>query len=133
MIRTRKSQAVRYLTLLITGAVLGVAMKPATQRVRAARASAAAAAIVHATPTPTPVRARYNGKIVFTSDRHNSSALSIWSMNPDGSSPSRLTDDKGRTEKLPLGKFTDLAERIGENLIVETAVLDGEIGPVSIR
>src|SRR6266852_3500082 len=100
MIRTRKSQAARYLTLMITGAVLGAAMKPAIQSVRAARASAAADAIVQASPSPTPARARYNGKIVFTSDRHNSS-LSIWSMNPDGSSPTRLTDDKGRTERLP--------------------------------
>jgi len=97
---TRKRQAARYLTLLITGAVLGVAMKPATQRVRGASASFAVDAIVKATPTPTPVRTRYNGKIVFTSDRHNS-ALSIWSMNPDGSSPTRLTDETGRTERLP--------------------------------
>lgn len=95
-----KSQAARYLIVLITGAFLGVAMKPAAQRVRAASASLPGGAIVQATPTPTPTRGRYNGKIVFTSDRHNS-ALSIWSMNPDGSSPTRLTDDKGRTEKLP--------------------------------
>jgi TolB protein len=27
--------------------------------------------------------------------------LSIWSINPDGSSPTRLTDDKDRTAKLP--------------------------------
>jgi Tol biopolymer transport system component len=98
MSRTRKSQAARYLTLLITGAVLGVPMKPATQRIRAA--SASTDLIVQATPTPRPVRGRYNGKIVFTSDRHNE-ALSIWSMNPDGSSPTRLTDDKSRTERLP--------------------------------
>jgi Tol biopolymer transport system component len=100
MSRTRKSQAARYLTLLITGAVLGVPMKPAAQRARAAGATAEADAIVQATPTPRPVRGRYNGKIVFTSDRHNE-ALSIWSMNPDGSSPTRLTDDKSRTERLP--------------------------------
>src|SRR5258705_13931370 len=73
-------------------------MKPATQGARAASASAEADAIVQATPTP--LRSKYNGKIVFTSDRHNE-ALSIWSMNPDGSSPTRLTDDKSRTERLP--------------------------------
>jgi Tol biopolymer transport system component len=48
----------------------------------------------------TPVRGRYNGKIVFISDRHYK-GLSIWSMNPDGSSPTRLTDDKARTDRLP--------------------------------
>src|SRR5258705_292348 len=95
MSRRRKSQTARYLALLITGAVLGVAIKPATQRVRAA---SDADATVRATPKP--ARGRYNGKIVFRSNRHDSS-LSIWSMNPDGSSPTRLTDDKSRTERLP--------------------------------
>lgn len=47
------------------------------------------------------VRGKFNGKLVFASDRHNS-ALSIWSMNPDGSSPTRLTDGKSRTETLPI-------------------------------
>ena len=55
---------------------------------------------VHAQATSNAVRGKHNGKIVFTSDRHYK-GLSIWSMNPDGSSPTRLTDDKGRTEKLP--------------------------------
>src|ERR1051325_8573346 len=93
MSRKRKNQAAHYLTLLIAGAVLGVTMTPATQSVPAARGS-------DATVQATPVRSKHNGKIVFTSDRHNS-ALSIWAMNPDGSSPTRLTDDKSRTEKLP--------------------------------
>jgi Tol biopolymer transport system component len=97
MSRTRKNQAARYLTLMITGAALGVAIKPATQRVRAANASHADVTVQ---ATATPVRGRYNGKIVFVSDRHNV-ALSVWSMNPDGSSPTRLTDDTSRTERLP--------------------------------
>jgi Tol biopolymer transport system component len=86
-----------YLALLITSAVLAVAMTPAAQSVPATRGSD-----VHATAqaTPNPVRGRYNGKIVFTSDRHNK-ALSVWTMNPDGSSPTRLTDDKSRSERLP--------------------------------
>lgn len=99
MSRARRSQAARYLTLLITCAVLVGAMKLGTQRVRAAGASDAYA-IAQATPTPTPMRGRYNGKIIFTSNRHNS-ALSIWSINPDGSSPTRLTHTQPRGEKLP--------------------------------
>lgn len=47
------------------------------------------------------IRGKYNGKLVFTSDRHNS-ALSIWTINPDGSSPTRLTDGKLRSENLPI-------------------------------
>ena len=97
MSRTRKSKAPHYLTLLITAALLGVAMTRATQISPAARGSE-----VHATvqAASNPVRGRHNGKIVFTSDRHYK-GLSIWTMNPDGSSPTRLTDDKSRTEKLP--------------------------------
>lgn len=48
----------------------------------------------------TQSRVIYNGKIVFSSDRHYK-GLSIWSMNPDGSSPTRLTDDKSRNKNLP--------------------------------
>ena len=43
---------------------------------------------------------KFNGKLVFSSDRHNSS-LSIWTINADGSSPVRLTDGKARTASLP--------------------------------
>jgi Tol biopolymer transport system component len=43
---------------------------------------------------------RFNGKIVFASDRHNSS-LSLWSINPDGSSPTRLSDGRSRSPQLP--------------------------------
>jgi Tol biopolymer transport system component len=76
---------VHYLALLITGALLGVAITPATPREQV---------------TQKPSRGRYNGKIVFISDR-NYKGLSVWSMNPDGSSPTRITDDKSRTERLP--------------------------------
>ena len=94
MSRTRKNTAARYLTILITGTVLIAAMTSVTLSVSAVRRSA--------TPqvTQNPSRGRHNGKIVFTSDRHYK-GLSIWTMNPDGSSPTRLTDDKTRTEKLP--------------------------------
>lgn len=76
----------KHLTLLITVTFLTVAMTPTTGS--------------DAQTTPTPPKVRYNGKIVFISDRHYR-GLSVWSMNPDGSSPTRLTDDKSRTENLP--------------------------------
>ncbi|MDQ3668551.1 MAG: DUF4214 domain-containing protein [Acidobacteriota bacterium] len=46
------------------------------------------------------MRGRYNGKLVFTSDRHNA-ALNIWTMNSDGSSPRRLTHLTPRGDDLP--------------------------------
>jgi len=79
--------AVRCLVLLITGALLGVAMTPVTHS-------------VPAQITQKPLRGRHNGKIVFISDR-DYKGLGVWSMNPDGSSPTRITDDKSRTERLP--------------------------------
>jgi Tol biopolymer transport system component len=78
----RKSRAAHYLTLLIAGTLLVLVSTSST-----------------AQPTPNQSR-RHNGKIVFTSDRQYK-GLSIWTMNPDGSSPTRLTDDSSRTEKLP--------------------------------
>ena len=90
MSSTRKHRAAYYLALLITVTILSVAIAPAT----------GSDAQTTARTTPTPPKVRYNGKIVFISDRHYK-GLSIWSMNPDGSSPTRITDDKSRTEKLP--------------------------------
>ena len=86
-----------YLAVLITGALLAVAMIPASQRVSAGRGSDVK---TNVQATPKPIRGRHNGKIVFISDRHYK-GLSIWSMNHDGSSPTRLTDDKSRGERLP--------------------------------
>ena len=80
MSRTRKNHAALYIAFLITGIVLSVAMPSA----RAQK----------------PSRGKHNGKIVFISDR-NYKGLSVWSMNPDGSSPTRLTDDTSRAKKLP--------------------------------
>ena len=69
-------------------------MTPTTQSVPAAGESTFVQA------SPKQLKGRHNGKIVFSSNRHNK-ALSIWSMNPDGSSPTRITDEKSRTERLP--------------------------------
>jgi Tol biopolymer transport system component len=46
------------------------------------------------------MRGTFNGRIAFTSDRHNR-ALSIWTINPDGSDPQRLTFPTPRGAQLP--------------------------------
>jgi Tol biopolymer transport system component len=43
-----------------------------------------------------PAAGNFNGRIAFTSTR-NSAAFDIYTVNPDGSSPTRLTDDQGHT------------------------------------
>jgi Tol biopolymer transport system component len=48
---------------------------------------------------PALAKGTFNGKLVFSSDRHNR-GLSIWTMDADGSSPVRLTDEKARTANL---------------------------------
>lgn len=85
MSKARKSRAAH---LLISVALLSVAMTPVAHSVTAGRG---------VQPT---VPTKHNGKIVFSSDRHYK-GISIWTMNPDGSSPTRLTDDASRMEKLP--------------------------------
>jgi len=94
--RLTSQPARRYLTILISSAVLSVAMKSVAERVPGFSASPGATMQV----TATQKRGKYNGKIVFVSNRHNE-ALSIWTMNPDGGSLTRLTDEKSRTEWLP--------------------------------
>ena len=75
-----------YLALVVTVTLLSMATGSHAQ--------------TRARTTSTQSTAVYNGKIVFSSDRHYK-GLSIWSMNPDGSSPARLTDDTSRTKNLP--------------------------------
>jgi TolB protein len=51
---------------------------------------------------PTKIKStKFNGKIAFVSNRHNGRGLSIWTMNADGSSPTRLTGDDSRSKRLP--------------------------------
>lgn len=50
---------------------------------------------------PNPARGKFNGKLVFYSNRNNARGFSIWTMNADGSSPTRLTDDSSRTARSP--------------------------------
>jgi len=54
------------------------------------------------------IRGRYNGKIVLVSDRHYGQGLSVWTINPDGSSPTRLTNGKPRRDNVPL--FASVSE-----------------------
>ncbi len=70
------------LYLLATGFLLTLAASKSVQRVEASAGVSTSAPSV-------PIKGRYNGKLVFASDRHNS-ALSIWTMKPDGGSPTRL-------------------------------------------
>src|SRR5438128_2724557 len=49
----------------------------------------------------TGTRARYNGKLVFSSDRQNDGGLKLWTMNPDGSSQTQLTFESERGPTLP--------------------------------
>lgn len=77
------------LALVVCCAIAGVAL------------SAHAGGVSHLEKAfPETSAGRFNGKIVFASDRHNSS-LSLWSMNADGSSPTRLTDGRSRSPNLP--------------------------------
>src|SRR6267143_73115 len=53
-----------------------------------------------AAPISAVLGSKFNGKIAFTSNRHNT-GLSIWTMNADGGNPTRLTDEKSRPKTLP--------------------------------
>jgi len=77
--------------------------KAATFDASAASSGESSGTVSHAlwSNTTEPLRGKFNGKLVFSSDRHNGHGLSIWTVNADGSSPTRLTDDKSRTDRLP--------------------------------
>jgi len=47
------------------------------------------------------MRGRYNGKLVFTSDRQNDGGIKLWTMNPDGSNQTQLTFESERGPTLP--------------------------------
>ncbi len=46
-------------------------------------------------------RGRYNGKLVFGSDRQNDGGIKLWTMNPDGSNQTQLTFESERGPTLP--------------------------------
>jgi Tol biopolymer transport system component len=51
--------------------------------------------------TTSGARGRYNGKLVFSSDRQNDGGLKLWIMNPDGSNQTQLTFESERGPTLP--------------------------------
>ena len=51
--------------------------------------------------TSPTMRGRYNGKLVFSSDRGNDGGIKLWTMNPDGSNQVQLTFESGRGPTLP--------------------------------
>jgi TolB protein len=52
-------------------------------------------------PTPAPSRGKYNGKLVFNSNRQNDGGIKIWTMNSDGSNRTQLTFESDRDPALP--------------------------------
>jgi Tol biopolymer transport system component len=51
--------------------------------------------------TSAALRGQYNGKLVFASDRQKKGDQKLWTMNPDGSSPTQLTFESERGPTLP--------------------------------
>src|SRR5437588_10469184 len=49
----------------------------------------------------TATTGRYNGKIVFTSNRQNDGGIKLWTMNPDGSNQTQITFESDRGPGLP--------------------------------
>ena len=46
-------------------------------------------------------RGRYNGKLIFASDRQAEGGVKLWTMNSDGSNPTQLTFESDRDPSLP--------------------------------
>ncbi len=76
--------------LLICFAVAVVAA--ATTRRVQANTSIIANSRAQTLSTPVQSNEKVNGKIVFSSDRRRDFNFTIWTMNPDGSNPTQLTD-----------------------------------------
>jgi len=51
--------------------------------------------------TSPTMRGRYNGKLVFSSDRGNDGGIKLWTMSPDGSNQTQLTFESDRGPNLP--------------------------------
>ncbi|CAN5884394.1 hypothetical protein BH18ACI4_BH18ACI4_07090 [soil metagenome] len=82
---------------------LVLATKTSTLNIEAS-ASNAPNSVALTSPTTALTQGRVNGKIVFTSNRnpgHPHGGLNIWTMSPDGSNPTRLTDESMRGPALP--------------------------------
>src|SRR5947208_711309 len=51
--------------------------------------------------TTAGIKDRYNGKLVFSSDRQNDGGIKLWTMSPDGSNQTQLTFESERGPTLP--------------------------------
>jgi Tol biopolymer transport system component len=74
---------------------LVLATKTSTRKVEASQLNSDAQA-----STTAVTKGKINGKIVFTSNRKGP-GLKLWTMNPDGSNPTQLTDESMRGPTLP--------------------------------
>ncbi len=91
------------LLLLFICCALVFATKTSTLNVEAS-ASNAPKSVAQPSPTTALTQGRVNGKIVFTSNRnpgHPHGGLNLWTMSPDGSNPTQLTDESMRGPALP--------------------------------
>src|SRR5439155_24715224 len=57
--------------------------------------------VAQSATNPASTRGRYNGLLIFGSDRQNDGGDKIWSMNADGSNPTQLTFESDRGPTLP--------------------------------
>ena len=73
-----------------------LATKTSTQKAEASALNF----VAQASLTTAPTKGKINGKIVFTSNR-NGPGLKLWTMNPDGSNSTQLTDESKRGPTLP--------------------------------
>jgi Tol biopolymer transport system component len=73
-----------------------VAPNTVTQKVEASAPNF----VAQASQTTALTRGKINGKIVFTSNRKGP-GLKLWTMSPDGSNPTQLTDESMRGPTLP--------------------------------
>ena len=51
--------------------------------------------------TPQPTRGKYNGKLIVSGVDQQYGGVKLWSVNPDGSSPTQLTFESARDPNLP--------------------------------
>ncbi len=106
--RNRRLNSCRmiYVVLSFHCLALGFAAMPSIQPAKtAANKSVKSIAQLSAATTNTTTRARYNGRLVFTSDRQNDGGIKLWTMNPDGSNPTQLTFESDRGPTLPSYTF----------------------------
>src|SRR5260370_26568664 len=99
-IRSSSIHAKAACLLLFICFAIALAATLTTRRVEAIRPNSADSKARVSSMTAQP-NGKVNGKIVFVSDRQNDKGLKLWTMNPDGSNPTQLTNESGRGPNLP--------------------------------